>query len=206
MSDEKRQTRLLPFRLRGKAARRASGVGRPDEMPADEELRAVLGAWDAREEPAHAARARLLGAFREQTRERAPLWKRLLTASVRVPAPVAACALVALLASLLALAARAPRLALDAPAAVPSAPELRIVEAPAPPERVVERVIYVERKNSQRTKERAGQLASRARGEGLTGAATNEERTTSYFTRVDMGEFQPPDEMKIRIIKKGDSR
>jgi hypothetical protein len=203
MSDEKRQTRLLPFRLRGKAARRAEGVGRRDEMPADEELRALLGAWEA-PGPSHAAHARLLGAFRERARGRAPLWKRLLTASVRVPAPVAACAVVALLASLLALAARAPRLALDAPAAVPPAPELRIVEAPAPPQRVVERVVYVERENSQKAKARGGQLAARARGESATdtGAAV-EEGPTSYFTRVDMGEFQPPDEMKIRIIKKG---
>ncbi len=200
MSDEKRQTRLLPFRLRGKAARSAERVGLRDEMPVDEELRALLGAWQA-PEPPDAARAHMLAAFREQTRSRVPLWKRLLTSSVRVPAPVAACAVVALMASALMLAARGPRLALDAPAALPPAPEIRIVETSAPPERVVERVVYVERKSNKRMTERAGQLAARGRAEAVRDS--DDESTTSYFTSVDMGEFQPPDEMKIRIVKKG---
>jgi hypothetical protein len=204
MSDEKRQTRLLPFRLRGKTARRAGGVDSRDEMPGDAELRALLGAWEA-PAPSDDARARLLASFREQAHSREPVWKRLLTASVRVPAPVAACAVVALLGSLLMLAARAPRLALDAPAAVPPAPELRIVEAPAPPERVVERVVYVERESRpRRANERAGQVAARGRAGGAAGKdAAAGEGPTSYFTRVDMGEFEPPDELKIRIIKKG---
>ena len=201
MSDEKRQTRLLPFRLRGNAFRSAEGGGlETDAVPADEELRALLGAWEA-PEPSGAARTRLLSEFREQTRSRAPFWKRLLTSSVRVPAPVAACAVVALTASALMLAARGPRLALDAPAALQPAPEVRIVEAPAPPERVVERVVYVERESRRAAKERGGQLA--ARGRAGSEKESDEESTTSYFTSVDMGEFQPPDEMKIRIVKKG---
>jgi hypothetical protein len=207
MSDEKRQTRLLPFRLRGKAAaRRPLDTGARAEVPADEELRALLGAWEA-PGPSHASRARLLAAFREGAHSRTPLWKRMLSASVRVPAPVAACAVVALLASALALAARAPRLSLDAPAALPEAPALRIVEAPAPPERVVTRVVYVERESIRARKDRAGQLAARGREhERATGAPVSEDESmTSYFTRVDMGEFQPPDEMKIRIIRKGKS-
>ena len=200
MSDEKRQTRLLPFRLRGKAGRRAGGGELETGVPADEELRALLGAWQA-PEPSSAARAQLLAAFREQTRSRESFWKRLLTSSVRVPVPVAACAVVAFLASALMLAARAPRLALDAPAAVAPAPELRIVEAPAPAERVSTRVVYVERGSRRGAKERAVRLA--ARGRAASEKESGEESTTSYFTSVDMGEFQPPDEMKIRIVKKG---
>lgn len=202
MSDEKRQTRLLPFRLRGKAARRAGGERFAADAPADEELRALLGAWEA-PGPSRDAGARLRAAFREQSRSREPFWKRLLTSSVRVPLPVAAGAVVALLASLLALAARAPRLALDAPAAPAPAPEVRIVEAPAPPGRVSTRAVYAERESRRVTKGRAGRLAARARAEGLKGADSDDESTTSYFTSVDMGEFQPPDEMKIRIVKKG---
>ena len=202
MSDEKRQTRLLPFRLRGKAGRRAGG-GEPETgVPADEELRALLGAWQA-PEPSSAARAQLLAAFREQARSREPVWKRLLTSSVRVPLPLAACAVVAFLASALMLAARTPRLALDAPPAVAPAPELRIVEAPAPTERVIERVVYVERESRRASKVRVGQLAARGRAGGLKDTDSKEESTTSYFTSVDMGEFQPPDELKIRIVKKG---
>lgn len=201
MSDEKRQTRLLPFRLRGKAGRGDSGGGlETGVVPADEELRALLGAWEA-PEPSTAARAQMLAAFREQARSRVPVWKRLLTSSVHIPVPVAACVVVALLASLLALAGRAPRLALEAPAPLAPAPELRVVEAPAPPERVVERVVYVERKSVKGAAGRAGQLAARGRAEAP--ADSDEQSTTSYFTSVDMGEFQPPDEMKIRIVKKG---
>lgn len=201
MTDEKRQTRLLPFRLRGKAGRTAGAEGAGAGVPADEELRALLGAWQA-PGPSPAAGARLLAAFREQARSREPAWKRLLTAGVRVPAPVAACAVVALLASALMHASRGPRLVLDAPAAVPPAPEIRIVEAPAPPGRVTTRVVYVERE-SRGAKERAGRLAARGRAEGPRGADADGEGTTSYFTSVDMDEFQPPDEMKIRIVKKG---
>ncbi|MCA1636479.1 MAG: hypothetical protein LC802_23015 [Acidobacteria bacterium] len=208
MSEEKRQTRLLPFRLRGKTAaqRAAAGVGPLAEEPADEELRAVLGAWDA-PEPSHASRARLIEAFREGARSREPVWKRWLTAHVHLPAPVVACAVVALMACGVMLAARAPRLSLDAPAAVPAPPELKIVEAPAQTERVVTRIVYVERERPadsdtrHERRARAGQLAGRGRAAGAS--ASTDESGTSYFTRVDMGEFQPPDEMKIRVIRKG---
>jgi hypothetical protein len=204
MSDEKRQTRPLPFRLRAKAARRAGGVDPRDEVQADSELRALLGAWEA-PAPSSDARARLVASFREQARSREPFWKRLLTASVRVPAPVAACAVVALLGSLLMLAARAPRLALDAPPAVPPAPELRVVEAPATPERVTTRVVYVGRESRpRRAGEGVARLAARGRAGGRAGADDDAAQgPTSYFTRVDMGEFEPPDELKIRVIKKG---
>ncbi len=121
-----------------------------------------------------------------------------------MPLPLAACAVVAFVAAALMLAARAPRLALDAPAAGAPAPEVRIVDAPAPAERVTTRVVYVERESRRgAAKERVGQLAARGRAEGSKGTDSNDESTTSYFTSVDMGEFQPPDEMKIRIVKKG---
>ena len=208
MSDEKRQTRLLPFRLRGKApARRAAGAGPQAEEPADEELRALLGAWEA-PEPSTASRALLLEAFREGARAHEPVWKRMLLASVRIPVPVAACAVVALTASAVMLAARAPRLSLDAPAAVPAPPGLKLVEAPATPERVVTRVVYVERERPadidtrHARRGRAGQLTGRMRAAG-GGRVAADEGGTSYFTRVDLGEFQMPDEMKIRVIRKG---
>src|SRR5881628_4191082 len=98
MSDEKRQTRLLPFRLR----RRAPRADAQDQAP-DEGLRELLRAWEA-PTASHEARVRLLAEFRAAAR-RVPLWRRALRAELRVPLPVAACAAVALL-SLFAFAAR----------------------------------------------------------------------------------------------------
>src|SRR5438067_865607 len=134
MSDEKRQTRLLPFRLR----RRTPRADAQDPAP-DEELRELLRAWEA--PPAsHEARVRLLAEFRAAAR--------------RVPLPVAACAVVALL-SLFAFAARSSsrptrtKAATDGAetaTAVNVAPTVKIVEVPVVRERVVTRVVYVEKK------------------------------------------------------------
>ena len=46
MSDEKRQTRLLPFRLRrGVTPRPAADSGAAEDFSADAELTALLRAW-----------------------------------------------------------------------------------------------------------------------------------------------------------------
>src|SRR5215207_736022 len=104
MSNEKRQTRLLPFRLR-RAARAEAGADGAEDFSADAELTALLRTWDVPARDA-GARARLLADFRASVRP-VPLWRRALAAQVRVPLPVAACAAVALLGSLYALGARA---------------------------------------------------------------------------------------------------
>src|SRR5215211_7838185 len=100
MSDEKRQTRLLPFRLR-RAARADARAGDREDFSADAELTALLRTWEAPPQEA-GGRARLLADFRASVR-RAPLWRRALTAQVRVPLPVAACAAAVCLLSLYAL-------------------------------------------------------------------------------------------------------
>jgi hypothetical protein len=203
MSDEVRQTRLLKFRLRRRGASPFGPVaGRPrTDAPADAELRAVLGAWET-PAPPDAARDRLLQAFRQQA-ARVPRWRRVLTASVRVPLPVAACACVALAAFAFTFAARWTQAsqAADAAAQV-SAPTVRFVEVPVPQERVVERVVYVERKERRGDEDspRPQVKSARPRAEGQ---GRGPSKATSYFTRVDMAEFQPADAMKFRIIKKG---
>ena len=215
MSDEKRQTRLLPFRLRRRPAPDAER-----DFPADAELRELLRAWEA--PPASArSRERLLADFRAHAR-RAPLWRRALRAELRVPLPVAACALVALL-SLLAFAARSPSRTQQSKAVAPetvnalaaqtsdatgaqasdafAATNVKVVEVPVVRERVVTRVVYVEKKERSGARPDAALAAERERrvrdGEQASGAAS------SYFTRVDMEDFQPADEMKIRIVRKG---
>ncbi|HYY97290.1 MAG TPA: hypothetical protein VE642_01795 [Pyrinomonadaceae bacterium] len=173
----------------------------------------------------------------------APLWRRALSAELRVPLPLAACAALALLASLVALAARAQTAPVaatattaNAPAearASESAPAVKVLEVPVERERVVTRVVYVER-DAPRAEARqfaaAEQPASARRGfdaaqatatrAALAQSDTNRANAggvrtafdpgaqpagepTSYFTRVDMADFEPADEMKIRIVKRG---
>lgn len=216
MSDEKRQTRLLPFRLRRRPAPDAER-----DFPADAPLRELLRAWEAPRASAR-SRERLLADFRAHAR-RAPLWRRALRAELRVPLPVAACALVALL-SLLAFAARSARTqpasaseTMSAVAAQRSdaasvqasdavaATNIRVVEVPLVRERVVTRVVYVEKKERRDAGARpdaalAAEREKSARdGEQTSGAGA----ASSYFTRVDMEDFRPADEMKIRIVRKG---
>lgn len=244
MSDEKRPTRLLPFRMRRAAQARAADYARDarelsadaGEFSEDAELSTLLRAWET-PDPSARSRERLLAEFRAGG-VRAPFWRRALSAELRVPLPVAACAALALLASLLALVARTqvPAQSATKSTAVDvrtaDAPAVKIVELPVERERVVTRIVYVER-NAPRaeaqqlaiTQQRGTtrQLTSTRRGaaeRGVAQSASNSEaargaRTatgssaqstaepTSYFTRVDMADFQPADEMKIRIVKRG---
>ena len=240
MSDEKRQTRLLPFRLRRDGAARVrpsefnldardvSADG--EEFSDDAELSAMLRAWQS-PEPSAGARERVREGFRA-CGVRAPLWRRALSAELRVPLPVAACAALVMLASLFALVARTQTPArvmtesTSADVRTNDAPAEKIVELPIERERVVTRIVYVEknapraeaRQSSARQSTSTRQRETTAR-DALTQSNSNREarevRTafdpgarptdepTSYFSRVDMADFQPADEMKIRIVKRG---
>ena len=211
MSDEKRQTRLLPFRLR-RAARADAGAGGVEDISADAELTALLRTWEAPPQDA-GARARLLADFRASV-GRAPLWRRALTAQVRVPLPLAACAAVVCLLSLYALGARATGGA--GPSAARAEAAVRVVEVPVIKERVVTNTVYVEKKErgaaravSTRTDARES-LAQRdkrgERGAGTSqrpGPAQSPESHAGYYTRVDMNDFQPAGEVKFRIVSRG---
>lgn len=254
MSDEKRPTRLLTFRLRRDGASRRAAPTKAakfsdtgaelsdgaESFSEDAELNALLRTWKA---PAASedARARLLSDFRARVRP-APLWRRALSAELRVPLPVAACAAVALLASFLALAARTqtPSPSASAAATRPAnavtrtteaAPAVKTVEVPVGRERVVTRYVYVDR-NSRASEPRqpaASQQSTTRRGattraavaqsnsvdESVRGVRTAINSTatdsspqsagepTSYFTRVDMADFQPSEKMELRIVKRG---
>ena len=219
MSDEKRQTRLLPFRLRRTGARDLVDA---EDFSADAELTALLRAWEA-PNPSDDLRGRLLADFRASVAPRRPLWRRALSAELRVPLPVAACAALALLVSAAAFVTRPrPQPAPAAMASETSVPEpaVRVVEVPVVRERVVTRTVYVDRRGRAGASERPERPAEReemARG-GMDsrGAASHGEEpqkqavpapateaSGGYFTRVDMGDFQPADEVKIRILKRG---
>jgi hypothetical protein len=227
MSDEKRQTRLLPFRLRrAGAARRgpahygAEDFGGPEgaeDFAADAELTALLRAWEA-PPPGAGARARLLADFRAGV-PRVPLWRRALAAELRVPLPVAACAALAVIASLFALGARGWTHAAPAVSKAEAAPVLKVVEVPVVQERVVTRTVYDERKGRGAGRVSASQaptppqapthettretLALGAGREEAGGQAAGRDSNAGYFTRVNMEDFQPADEVKIRVVKRG---
>ena len=234
MSDEKRQTRLLPFRRR-RAARFGAedfavsggaeefaaahedfaGVGGGEDRSADAELTALLRAWEA-PPPLGDARARLLADFRAVAPAR-PLWRRALTKELRVPLPVAACAALALFTSLFALGARGRTLTAPVEASkAADAPEVKVVEVPVVEERVVTRTVYVERKGraaarlspSQTTaqtvsREALAQGTTREGRDGDAGRPAEKESNAGYFTRVNMEDFRPADEVKIRIVSRG---
>jgi hypothetical protein len=242
MSDEKRPTRLLAFRLRRDGGARARNAGHTsdardaaageEEFSDDAELSTLLRAWDAPEPSAH-SRGRLLAEFRATAR-RAPLWRRALSSELRVPLPFAACAALAVLASLFVLAARTQTPAQTAATnnasaevrTAEAAPTVKIVEVPVERERVVTRFVYVEKSarpavaqqlaaTRQSTTQRSatttrGTVAqsssdreAAARQTAFDPSAQSSGEPTSYFTRVDMADFQPADEMKIRIVKRG---
>jgi len=198
MSEEKRQTRLLPFSLRHE---RETGGGR-ERSDEDAELRALLGAWEA-PSPSEGSRERLLASFRARVAP-APLWKRLLTSTVRVPLPVAACAALAVALAAYALASRpaqAPPATAEAKAETP--PAVRVVEVPV--ERVVERVVYVkekERTAAPRVSKARGALARHDSRDGGRRARSSSSEA-SYVTPLDMDEFQPAEELKMRVIRRG---
>ncbi|MDT7806948.1 MAG: hypothetical protein QOJ70_761 [Acidobacteriota bacterium] len=218
MSDEKRQTRLLPFRLRrttntpGGAAR-ATDDGAED-FAADAELTTLLRAWDA-PPPDARAHARLLADFRASV-ERVPLWRRAFAAELRVPLPLAACAALALLVSFFALGTRAWTRTAAAPPesskTEAAQPVVKVVEVPVVEERVVTRTVYVEKKErtggrSVLSKPDAAVLSTASDTSAQTEAEqprqAKQGTQAGYFTGVNMEDFQPADEVKIRIVKRG---
>lgn len=206
MSDEKRQTRLLPFRLRRGGATRHADDRRDEDIGADADLSALLRTWDAPRQSSF-AHARMLADFRASS-VRAPLWRRALTTSVRVPLPLAACAVVALLASLVGVAARTSSShAVQAePQASSIAPVVRVVEVPVVQERVVTRVVYVEknaRVESRVVSDKSATAKLSAMSARASKSTVNAGEPASFITRVDMADFRPADEVKIRVIKKG---
>lgn len=205
MSEEKRQTRLLPFSLRREPTGPAD-AGR-EGLREDAELRALLGAWEAPAEP-EGSRERLRAAFRARA-ARPPLWRRLLTSTVPVPVPVAACAALAFALGTYALASRpAPTHTATTETKAEARAETK-AEAPPPAVRVVEvpveRVVYVVKKergtSAARLPRAKTTLARRdAGGEGLGPESPSE---ASYVTPLDMAEFQPAGALRMRVIRRG---
>jgi len=201
MKHERKYLRLLrlsdPHKTRGEETTR-----RLSEATPDRELKTLLASWDAPEAP-RALDHRLLTSYRtdQQGATRPPMWRRALTSSVPVPLPIAGLTVVALVAVSTALALRPSPVTLESPPAITTLAATRVVEMPVMQERIVTRTVFVEKKEHLTwKKERRGTVV--ARGANVAGdSAARAKEQTGYFTRVNMTEFQPANEVKIRVIK-----
>jgi hypothetical protein len=145
-----------------------------------------------------------------------PFWKRLLTSSIRVPAPVAATAVLLLIAAsvfALSLAARsAPEpVVLAAPNASEgeAAPQIKFIEVPVVREKIITQTLYVPRRNNSGGDEatiarRAPSRENLARVSRQNANASAPE--TAATPHANLSGFKPAGEVNLRIIKGSDAR
>jgi hypothetical protein len=142
---------------------------------------------------------------------RDPLWKRIFTARLPVPVPVAALiALVLLVSSALALRS-SPREVLreTQPAIVTAASSPKVIEVPVFRERLVTRTVYVEKKEREKVEATGRRPAPALKREATALKALNTENESGeggIFTRANLTGFQPPDALVIRIVKRSNFR
>jgi hypothetical protein len=152
---------------------------------------------------------------RAQRRQSVPFWKRLLTTSIRVPAPVAAAAVLLLVAVsmfALSLAARnAPEaVVLAAPGSSQgeaAPPQIKFIEVPVVQEKIITQTIYVPRRNS-RNDGGGGDAASRRAPvrENLAEVGRQNAPGAEATPRANLSGFKPAGEVNLRIIKGSDAR
>ena len=143
-----------------------------------------------------------------KAQRRDPLWRRILTARLPVPVPLAAVITLALLGSIL-LALRPSTTEAQAtpqPTVAATAPP-KVIEVPVFRERLVTRTVYVEKRQREKTEARSASPTPRREETTLTALHTdNESGEGGIFTRANLTGFQPPDELKIRIVKRSNLR
>lgn len=152
------------------------------------------------------------------THAHAPLWrapfrKRLLTTSIRVPAPLAAAAALVLVATSVATVALVARPApepvvIAAPHAVQTeaAPQIKFIEVPVVEEKIVTQIIYLPRRVDGSSGDNARQLASRENLAGVRRQNTTAANVSAATPRANLSGFKPAGEVNLRIIKGSDAR
>lgn len=135
---------------------------------------------------------------------RASFWKRLLTAKLPIPVPVAAALAIGLVVSSALALKSAPAPPTIAAPLAPPVETVKYVEVPVVQEKIVTRTVYVERNRATNRSERAPLAVAANANEANETAVINSphESETGFFTRANLKGFQPPDEMKIRVIKR----
>jgi hypothetical protein len=144
----------------------------------------------------------------------APFWKRLLTTSIRVPAPLAAAAALVLVATSVATVALVARpapepVAVAAPPAMQTeaAPQIKFIEVPVVEEKIVTQIIYLPRRVDGGSGDNARQLATRENLAGVRRQNTTAANVSAAATpRANLSGFKPAGEVNLRIIKGSDAR
>lgn len=139
---------------------------------------------------------------------RDPLWRRILTARLPIPVPLAAVITLALLgSSVLALRPSTKEAQAATPRPLTAAAPPKIIEVPVFREKVVTRTVYVEKRQREKTGAPPAS-PNPARAEMILTAlhTDNESGEGGIFTRANLTGFQPPDELKIRIVKRSNLR
>jgi hypothetical protein len=137
---------------------------------------------------------------------KAPIWRHLFNTSLSVPAPLAAIVLLLLLASsilslfLLVRPAPAP-IVINAPHTAPDAPQVKLIEVPVVRDRMITQTIHVRRRNSNSSGRRRTPRVNLARFNRPEASRMN----TNVATRAKLSGFKPAEEVKIRLIRKGDA-
>jgi hypothetical protein len=167
----------------------------------------------------HAALSRRLyeaaaGEARSQAAERLPLWRRLLTTSIRVPAPLAAaCVLLLVAVSVFALSLVSRSAPEPVVVAAPdssqgaTAPQIKFIEVPIIEEKIVTQTIYVPRRNNSGGGDATTARRPSAR-ENLAGAGRQNPNApeAAAAPRANLSGFKPAGEVNLRIIKGSDAR
>lgn len=141
---------------------------------------------------------------------RAPFWKRCLTTSVRVPAPLAATAILLLVATtifaLLLLTARPAPIVLAAPAVMQESapPQIRFIEVPIVREKIITQTVYVPRRLTSGADTRRRAVPRENLAEANRQNAALPEATVS--PRANLSGFKPADNTNLRIIKGSGTR
>jgi anti-sigma factor RsiW len=165
----------------------------------------------------HAALTRRLHGAAGETRtppaapSRASFRKRLLTTSIRVPAPLAAAAALLLVATsvfALMLAARpAPEpvvLAAPVTESPEAAPQIKFIEVPVVREKIVTQIIYLPRRSDGDGRRFAAR--ENLAGVGRRDASPAPVANTAATPRANLSGFKPAGEVNLRIIKGSDAR
>ncbi len=152
-----------------------------DEVAEDRELKNLLGEWSP-PEITSSLDQRMLTSYRRQFLHR-PAWRRWLTGSISLPAPVAAAAALLLCATSYVAARKATNYTLETPPAIAS---VKIVEVPVPvvQQKIVTRVVYK-------------QIGAPKAKEGPA--------PISPPPRIDLADFRPVGEIRPIVIPGGNN-
>src|SRR5262245_11888991 len=151
-----------------------------DEVVEDRELKNLLGEWSP-PDITSSLDQRILTSYRRRFLHR-PLWRRWLTGSISLPAPVAVTAALLLCATSYLAARKATNYPLEVP---PTTASVKIVEVPVPvvQKKIVTRVIHLKAEKGSPKPD-----------------SVNPARGANNASRPDLAAFRPVEEINIIVI------